>query len=86
MVVTSVAEPMREPDVVGGEVTSVHLEFRVVVGRRLPIGVRPSRVEVLTTPEAVALRHLAAHVDELAVPGKLAQDSANSESVELLDR
>ena len=39
-VVTSVAEPMREPDVVGGEVTSVHLESRIVVGRRLPIGIR----------------------------------------------
>ena len=54
-VVTSVAEPMREPDVVGGEVTSVHLEYRIVVGRRLPIGTRRSRLEVPTTPEAVAL-------------------------------
>jgi hypothetical protein len=29
---------MREPDVVEGEVTSVHLEPRIVVGRRLPSG------------------------------------------------
>ena len=32
-VVTSVAEPMRESDVVGCEVSSVHLESRVVVSR-----------------------------------------------------
>src|SRR5580765_8285554 len=76
-VVTSVAEPMREPDVVGGEATSVHLESRIVVGRRLPIGTRRSRVEVPTTPEAVALRHLAPDVDELSVPGELPEDSAN---------
>ena len=56
-VVTSVAEPMREPNVVGGEVTSVHLESRIVIGRRLPIGRRRSRLEVPTTPEAVALGH-----------------------------
>src|SRR5436189_4039362 len=37
-VVTSVAEQMREPDVVGGEVTSVRPESRIVVGRRRPIG------------------------------------------------
>lgn len=72
---------MREPDVVGGEVTSVHLEFRIVVGRRLPIGTRRSRLEVPTTPEAVALGHLATHVDDLAIPGKLPEDSANSQGL-----
>src|SRR4051812_23624424 len=30
-VVTLVAEPMRQPDVVGGEVTTVHLQPRIVV-------------------------------------------------------
>src|SRR5205823_5268338 len=53
-VVTLVAEPMREPDVVGGEVTSVHLESRIVVGSRHPIGTGRYRLEVPTTPEAVA--------------------------------
>jgi hypothetical protein len=62
-VVTAVAEPMRKPDVVRGEVTSVHLQSRIVVGGRLPIGTPRSRVEVATTPEAVALGHLATHVD-----------------------
>src|SRR4051794_39674314 len=65
-------------------VTSVHLQSRVVVGRRLPIGTRRSRLEVPTTPEAVALGHLATHVDDLAVPGKLPEDSANSKVLELL--
>jgi hypothetical protein len=78
-VVTSVAEPMREPDVVRGEVTSVHLESRIVVGRRLPIRTQRSRLEVATTPEAVALGHLATHVDDLAIPGELPEDSANSQ-------
>src|SRR5439155_22329955 len=84
-VVTAVAEPMRKPDVVRGEVTSVHLQSRIVVGRRLPIGTRRSRVEVPTTPEAVALGHLATHVEELAIAGKLPEDSANSPCLELLD-
>ena len=84
-VVTLVAEPMRKPDVVGGEVTSVHLESRIVVGRRHPIGTRRSRLEVPTTPEAVALGHLATHVDDLAIPGKLPEDSANSQGLELLN-
>jgi hypothetical protein len=83
-VVTSVAEPMRESDVVGREVPSVHLESRIVVGRRLPIGTRRSRLEVPTTPEAVALGHLATHVDDLAISGKLPEDSANFQSLELL--
>jgi hypothetical protein len=39
-------------------------------------------IEVLTPPKAVALGHLAAHVDDLAVPGKLAQDPANPERLE----
>ena len=74
-----VAEFVREPDVVGGEVTPVHLESRIVVGSRLPIGPRRrSRIEVPTTAEAVALGHLAAHVDDLAVLGKLPEDSADS--------
>ena len=68
-VVTVVAELVREPDVVGGEVTSVHLQPRVMVGRRRPIGQRRSRREVPTTPEAVALGHLATDVDELPIPG-----------------
>jgi hypothetical protein len=76
---------MREPDVVGGEVTSVQLESRIVVGRRLPIRTSRSRLEVATTSEAVALGHLAANVDELAVLGKLPEDSANSEVVKLLN-
>jgi hypothetical protein len=84
-VVTAVAEPMRKPDVVRGEVTSVHLQSRIVVGRRLPIGTRRSRVEVPTTPEAVALGHLATHVGELAIAGKLPEDSANSQAFELLN-
>src|SRR6266511_399108 len=75
---------MRKPDVVGGEVTSVHLESRIVVGRRRPLGKRRSRLEVATTPEAVALGHLATHVDDLAIPGKLPEDSANSQGLELL--
>ena len=70
---------MRKPDVVRGEVTPVRLESRIVVGSRLPIG-PPLRslIEVLTTPGAVALGHLAAHVDDLAVLGKLPEDSADS--------
>ena len=38
-----------------------------------------------TTPEAVALGHLATHVDDLAIPGKLSEDSANSQGLELLN-
>src|SRR5688572_16109047 len=45
-VVTSVAEPMPEPDVVGGEATSVHLESRIMIGRRLPIETRRPLLEV----------------------------------------
>src|SRR3954447_10826568 len=71
-VVTSVADPVRKPDVVRGEVTSVRLESRIVVGSRLPIGPRRSRLEVATTPEAVALRHLATHVDDLAISARFA--------------
>jgi hypothetical protein len=84
-VVTSVAEPVRKPDVVGREVTSVRLESRIVVGSRLPIGPRRSRLEVATTPKAVALGHLAAHVDDLAIPGELPEDSANSQALEPLN-
>jgi hypothetical protein len=84
-VVTLVAEPVREPDVVGGEVTSVHLESRIVVGRGPPLGItHRSRLEVPTTPEAVALGHLATHVDELAIARKLPEDSTNSKGLELL--
>jgi hypothetical protein len=71
---------MRKPDVVGGEVTPVRLESRIVVGSRLPIGPRRrSWIEAPATPGAVALGHLAAHVDDLAELGKLPEDSANSE-------
>jgi hypothetical protein len=75
---------MRESDVVGCEVSSVHLESRIVVSRGLPIGTRRSRLEVPTTPEAVALGHLATHVDDLAISGKLPKDSANFQGLELL--
>jgi hypothetical protein len=64
----------------------MHLEPGVVVGRRRPIGTRRLRIEVPASVKAVALGHLAAHVDDLAVPGKLPQDSVNSERLELLDR
>jgi hypothetical protein len=84
-VVTLVADPMREPDVVGGEATSVHFEHRIVVGCRHPIGTRRYRVEVATTPGAVALGHLAAHLEDLAVLGKPPEDPpANSEGLKLL--
>jgi hypothetical protein len=85
-VVTSVAEPMCESDVVGCEMSSVHLESRVMVSRRLPIGTRRSRLEVPAAPEAVALGHLATHVDDLAISGKLPEDSANSQPLEPLKR
>ena len=84
-VVTLVAEPMREPDVVGGEVTSVHLESRIVVCRRRPLGKRRTRVEVAATPDAVALGHLATHVDDLAIPAELPEDSTDSQGVEPLN-
>jgi hypothetical protein len=43
------------------------------------------RIEVPTTPEAVALGHLAAHVDDLTVPGELEEDSANSQGLKMLN-
>ena len=76
---------MRQPDVVAAEATSMHLQPRIMVGRRHPIGTRRYRVEVATTPGAVALGHLAAHVEDLAVPGKLPEDPANSEGLKLLN-
>ena len=76
---------MRKSDVVGCEVSSVHLESRIVVSRQLPIGMSRSRVEVPTTLKAVALGHLATHVDDLAIPGKLPEDSANAQGLELLE-
>ena len=63
----------------------MRLESRVVVGRRLPTDCAPVSDEVPTTAEAVALGHLAAKLDELAVLGKLPEDSANSEALELLN-
>ena len=58
----------------------------IMVDRQLPIaGTRRSRLEVPTTPKAVALRHLASHVDDLAISGELSQDSANSQGLELLN-
>src|SRR4051794_34418459 len=86
MCVTSVAEPVRKPDVVGRKVTPVRLESRIVLGNRLPIGPRRSRLEVATTPEAVALGHLATHVDDLAIPSELPEDSANSKGLKPLNR
>src|SRR5687767_6927120 len=76
-VVTLVAAQMRQPDVVRREVPSMGPESWVVVRRRRPIGTRRPRIEVPAAPEAVALRHLATHVDDLAIPGKLQEDSAN---------
>ena len=61
------------------------LEYWVVVRRRGPIGKRRARIEVAAAPEAVALRHLAAHVDDLAVPSELQEDSANSKGLKLLN-
>jgi cytochrome c553 len=55
-----------------------------VVSRRLPIGTRRPRLEVPTSPEAVALGHLATHVDDLAISRKLPEDSANFQGLELL--
>ena len=73
---------MRKPNVVGGEVTPVRLESRIVVGGRLPIGppgpLRRPRTEVSTTARAVALGHLAAHIDELTVLDKLPEDPADA--------
>jgi len=84
-VVTLVAAQMRQPNIVPSEVPSMRLEPWVAVGRRRPIGKRRSRIEVPTTAEAVALGHLAAHVDELAVLGKLPEDPANSEALKFLN-
>jgi hypothetical protein len=68
-------------------VTTVHLEPRIVVGGRLPIGIRASMLEVRTAPEAVALGHLAPHVDDLPIPGQSKENSANHpQGRELLDR
>jgi hypothetical protein len=54
------------------------------MGRRRGRG--QPRVEVPTTPVAVALGHLAAHVDDLAVLGKLPEDATtNSVLFKLLD-
>jgi hypothetical protein len=58
----------------------VRAEPRVVVGRRRPIGTRGRRIELSATTEAVALGHLATHVDDLAISGELQKDSANPEA------
>jgi hypothetical protein len=76
---------MREPDVVAGEATSVHFQSRIVVGCRLPIGIGRNRIKVLSSPVAVALRHLATDIDQLLVPGELHQDPADSEFLKPLD-
>src|SRR5438874_75405 len=75
---------MPEPDVVGGKATSVHLESRVVVGRRHPIGARRYPLEVPTTPGAVALRHLALQGEELAALGHLHEDTLYTALAELV--
>src|SRR5688572_16457689 len=77
---------MRQSDVLRSKATSVHLASRIVVRRRLPIVGLRSRFEVATAPEAVALGHLATHVDDLAIPSKLPEDSATySQGLELLN-
>ncbi|HMS72634.1 MAG TPA: hypothetical protein PKB03_06325 [Baekduia sp.] len=80
---------MRKPDVVRSEVTTVLLESRVVVGGRLPIGPPGppgrSRIEVSSTAGAVALGHLAAHVDDLAVLGKLPKDPVDAKALKRLN-
>ena len=76
---------MRQSDVVRSEVPSMGPESWVVVRRRGPIGTRRPRIEVPAAPEAVALRHLATRVDDLAVPGELQEDSANSKGLKLLN-
>ena len=63
----------------------MHLQSRIVVGRRLPIGIGRNRIEVPASPVAVALRHLATDIDELPVPGELHQDPANSKFFKPLD-
>ena len=83
------AELCRKPSTgsCGGSVepsARLRLEPWVVVGRRSPIGTFRFVIEVTPTPGAVALGHLAAHVDDLAVLGKLPEDSANSEVLKLL--
>ena len=62
----------------------MHLELWVVVGCRRPLGTLRYRIEVAPPPDAVALGHLAAHIDELAALGKLPEDPANSEALKLL--
>jgi hypothetical protein len=84
-VITSIAEPMTQPHVVRREVPAVHLQPRVVVGRRRPVGAGRHRIERPATPMAVALGHLAAHVDDLAVSRELPEDPANAERLELRD-
>ena len=76
---------MRESDVVQGEATPMHLEFRIVVSGWHPLGTRRSRLEVPGTPGAVALGHLATHVDELAIPCSSPEDVAlrNPQGLEL---
>jgi hypothetical protein len=63
----------------------MHLEFRIVVSRWHPLGTRRSRLEVPRTPRAVALGHLATHVDELAIPCSSPEDVAlrNPQGLEL---
>jgi hypothetical protein len=48
------------------------------------MGTRQTLLEVSTTPEAVALGHLATHLNELAASGELPQDSSSSEPLERL--
>jgi len=64
----------------------MHFQLWVMVGRRRPGGTRRLWVEVPTSAEAVALGHLAAHVDDLAILGNLPEDSVNyPKRLEFLD-
>ena len=56
-----------------------------MVSRRRPVGTTRPWVEVPTAPEAAALGHRAAQVDDLAVLGELPEDPANSEPLKLLE-
>jgi len=70
--------------VAGGIGTAASKDFRRVMGDAAE-WLWPFWLVVSTTPEAVALGHLATHVDDLAIPGKLPKDSANSQGLQLLN-
>ena len=63
----------------------MRFESRVVIRGGRPLGASSDPIKPPTTPRAVALGHLAAHVDDLSVTNNLPEDSANAERVEFLD-